>query len=367
MTVEMSEVIRLAMKKYQQSGAEGAPSAEQLAAWAKAVQQQIGIGAAELERATRPQQVRQAQAAARARERAAGGTDRNRPNATTGDPTRVEGRPLKTTTVFKGRDVSLLVRQDGQEVARVNAKLNLKRLLSTVLVNSRRDQGEIAFAVDPEGNVHGPDESARLVVKWLQPTAGVTEGATTVRAVNDWVVATRKDRSGVTFGIARPIADDLRDLRRVAARNFGLGFGLIALVFVGSVPLAGRMTRHLKTLMDGVHQISQGNLSTRIPVRSQDEFGKLAGAFNQMAEDLAVHQKMLVERERMHRELELCRQIQNGILPANRSAWASRKSRACRFPPARWAATSSTTSCCPTETSPCSSATSRARGSARRC
>ncbi len=222
---------------------------------------------------------------------------------------------MKTTTVFKGRDVSLLVQQDGREVGRINAKLNLKRLLGTVLVNSRRDQGEIAFAVDPDGNLHGPEGADRQVVTWLQPTAGAAEGATTVRAVNDWIVVTRKDRSGVTFGIARPIADDLRDLRRVAARNFGLGFGLIALVFVGSVPLAGRMTRHLKTLMAGVQQISRGDLSTRIPVRSHDEFGRLAGAFNQMAEDLAAHQKMLVERERMHRELELCRQIQIGILP----------------------------------------------------
>ncbi|RPJ69592.1 MAG: HAMP domain-containing protein [Acidobacteria bacterium] len=324
MTVEMSQVISLAMKKYQESGGEGAPSREQLTAWAKALQEQIGVGAAELERASE-RQVRQVQAAARARERAAGGAERTRAAAAAGERTRAaaaageraraETVPVKKTTVFKGRDVSLLVQQDGHEVGRINAKLNLKRLLGTVLVNSRRDQGETAFAVDADGNLHGPEGADRQLVTWFQPTAGVTEGATSVRTVNDWVVVTRKDRSGVTFGIARPIADDLRDLRRVAARNFGLGFGLIALVFVGSIPLAGRMTRHLKTLMSGVQQISRGDLSARIPVRSHDEFGHLAGAFNQMAEDLAAHQKMLLERERMHRELELCRQIQIGILP----------------------------------------------------
>ena len=315
LVVEMSQVISLAMKKYQEAGGEGAPSAEQMAVWAKTLQERIGTGAAELERAAQAQR-RQAEAAARARERAARASGaRSASAAAPGDRPRGDAVPVRTT-VFKGPNVSLLMQQDGREVGRINAKLNLKRLLGTVLMNSRRDQGEIAFAVDPEGNLHGPDAADRQVVSWLQPAVvNVAEGATNVRTVNDWVVVTRKDRSGVTFGIARPIADGLRDLRRVAARNFGLGFGLIALVSVGSAPLASRMTRHLKTLMAGVQQISRGDLSTRIPVGSSDEFGKLAGAFNQMARDLAAHQKMLVEQERLRRELELCRQIQIGILP----------------------------------------------------
>ena len=312
MIVEMSQVIGLAMKKYHEAGGESA-SPEQMAAWARSLQEQIRQGAAELERAQRQ---RQSEVAARSRQNPADAAAARRAEGVRRPDAGARVVPVKTTTVFKGRDVSLLVQQDGHEVGRINAKLNLKRLLGTVLVNSRRDQGEIAFAVDSEGNVHGPDDADRQVVRWLQPASmSPPEGMTSVRAVNDWIVATRKDRSGVTFGIARPIADDLRDLRRVAARNFGLGFGLIALVFVGSVPLAGGMTRHLKTLMAGVQQISRGDLSTRVPVRSSDEFGRLAGAFNQMAEDLAAHQKMLVEQERLRRELELCRQIQIGILP----------------------------------------------------
>jgi sigma-B regulation protein RsbU (phosphoserine phosphatase) len=52
-----------------------------------------------------------------------------------------------------------------------------------------------------------------------------------------------------------------------------------------------------------------------VPVRSRDEFGLLAEAFNRMTGDLESHQKMLVEQERLKRELELCRQIQNEMLP----------------------------------------------------
>jgi sigma-B regulation protein RsbU (phosphoserine phosphatase) len=68
-------------------------------------------------------------------------------------------------------------------------------------------------------------------------------------------------------------------------------------------------------LSGGVREIAQGNLKARVPVRSRDEFGHLAQAFNEMAQDLEAHQKLLVDQERLHRELELCRQIQNEMLP----------------------------------------------------
>ena len=97
--------------------------------------------------------------------------------------------------------------------------------------------------------------------------------------------------------------------------NFAVGFGLIALVFVASIPLAGGMTRNLRTLMDGVKRLSAGDLSARVELKSHDEFGRLGAAFNQMAENVAAHQQLVVQQERIRRELELCRLIQNEMLP----------------------------------------------------
>ena len=125
------------------------------------------------------------------------------------------------------------------------------------------------------------------------------------------------DRSGagLRFGIARPVGNLLNDLRRTTARNAGFGLLFIALALVGIVPLSGRLTRNLTDLNDGVGRIAQGDYSARVPVKSRDEIGRLASAFNRMAADVEQHQRSAVEQERIRRELELGRQIQSDMLP----------------------------------------------------
>ncbi|MBP7569366.1 MAG: SpoIIE family protein phosphatase [Acidobacteria bacterium] len=300
LTVEVPKMIETAMAKYRAAGASAAGQAE-FAAWARDLQMQIQRGVGDLQALSVE--------AARRGERSAAGA-----GGAPARPPKPAAVKVKTVTVFKGNDLSCSVEENGQQVARIKARLNAKRMLAPVLANTRRHQGEIPFAVDADGQVHTPAGGDRQIAA-LRPASLARVDGTATRTIDDWVVATHKDRTGVTVGIARPIADDLRELQRAAALNFGMGFGLIALVFAGSLPLASGMTRHLRSLMAGVQRIAQGDLSTRIPVRSRDEFGELAGAFNQMAQDLAAHQALLVEQERLHRELELCRQIQTGILP----------------------------------------------------
>jgi sigma-B regulation protein RsbU (phosphoserine phosphatase) len=117
------------------------------------------------------------------------------------------------------------------------------------------------------------------------------------------------------FGIARPVGNLLNDLRRTTARNAGFGLLFIAIALAGMVPLSGRLTRNLSSLTDGVGRIAHGDYSARVPVKSRDEIGRLAAAFNQMAADVEQHQRSAVEQERIRRELELGRRIQSDMLP----------------------------------------------------
>lgn len=75
------------------------------------------------------------------------------------------------------------------------------------------------------------------------------------------------------------------------------------------------MTQHVSALSAGVQQLAGGDFRARVPVRSSDEFGALAAAFNRMAAELERHQALVIEQERLRRELELSRLIQNEMLP----------------------------------------------------
>jgi serine phosphatase RsbU (regulator of sigma subunit) len=216
----------------------------------------------------------------------------------------------------EGRRVEIAVKQDGKVVGKANAMLNLDRTLRTVFALARRDQGEIPFAIDTRGALHNPDPEQRRVLESFGVTSlgpAATDGKP--RRAGDWLIVARRDPSGLIFGIARPIGESLREIRRTSVRNLSLGLLVIALALIGIVPISHGMTRHLTSLDAGVRQLAAGDFKTRVPVRSSDEFGSLAKAFNQMAEDLERHQALVVERERLRKELELSRLIQTEMLP----------------------------------------------------
>ena len=224
-------------------------------------------------------------------------------------------KPMTRRAALTGNQLNVRMERDGEVVQQVNAEINLPNLLATVFANTRRDSGEIPFAVGKDGHLYAPNETDRAKLATLD-LSRVDDTPGTKRA-GDWVVVTMPDRSGagLRFGIARPVGNLLNDLRRTTARNAGLGLLFIGLALVGMVPLSGRLTRNLSSLTDGVGRIAKGDYGARVPVKSRDEIGRLAAAFNQMAADVEQHQRSAVEQERIRRELELGRRIQSDMLP----------------------------------------------------
>ena len=226
-------------------------------------------------------------------------------------------RPTTRTSTLVGNRLDVKVMQDGKVVGEVNATIDLENVLATVFSPTRREQGEVPFAIGPDGKVYTANDADRKTVQDLGPIAR-PDGPLGKTVLPDWIVFTTADPSGsgLRFGIARPVGDSLDDLRRTAGRNAGLGLLLIGIAIVGVVPLSGRLTRNLTALTEGVDRIAHGDYRARVPVRSRDEIGELAVAFNKMAEDVERHQTAAVEQERLRRELELGRQIQSDMLPS---------------------------------------------------
>ncbi|MGH9886816.1 MAG: PP2C family protein-serine/threonine phosphatase, partial [bacterium] len=150
----------------------------------------------------------------------------------------------------------------------------------------------------------------------LKDLASVAPGEELRRTLDDWVVVARRDpASGLTLGIARPIGQSLKDIRNAAFKNLAYGLGIASLALVGILPLSRRMTRDLGELSGGAERLATGDLNARVSVRSKDEIGRLAATFNRMAEDLHTNQEKLLAQERLRKELEMCRRIQEEMLP----------------------------------------------------
>jgi len=85
-----------------------------------------------------------------------------------------------------------------------------------------------------------------------------------------------------------PVRDILRDL--VLWLMVGLGMAV-----VGGLVLSRMIGRPIKLLADGARAVGEGNFDHRIELRSRDEFGELAHAFNQMAAKLRAYDELNVE------------------------------------------------------------------------
>lgn len=227
-----------------------------------------------------------------------------------------------------GKDIEAPVWHGGRVIGYVRAQVRPEEVLQRVLGRARRDQGEIPFVVDAERNVHAatPEDLGKLrtLPADLRSLAGGDR-----RILDGWVVVTSKEpESGLIFGVARPIRESLEKVKVNAIRNFGWGLALIAVALVGILPLSNRLTRDVRRLTQGAERIAEGDLETRVTVRSRNEIGTLAAMFNRMAGDLRDHQEKLVEQEteqrllrseyeRKTRELEEARTFQLSLLPRN--------------------------------------------------
>jgi serine phosphatase RsbU (regulator of sigma subunit) len=216
---------------------------------------------------------------------------------------RMRARPSAVESPFENARREALATAEREE---------LRAQLRTILSGTER-QGGVPFALDPEGRLYTPESSDEALLRGL----GLVPGhPVTRRDADEWVVAKRPDPdSGIVIGVARPVGEALQGMRRTAARNLGLGLGLAALALVGILPLSRRMTRHLASLTEGAERLARGDLDVRVPVPHGREFARLAGTFNRMARDLRANQERLLEQERMRKELEIGRRIQEELLP----------------------------------------------------
>lgn len=244
-------------------------------------------------------------------------------------------------------DFDVPVERAGTTVALLRPRVAADEMVARVLAESAGAGDELAFAIAPDGSVQVADASRRDEVERILAEApeegdpgpgGAADRSGTDGsggwATDEWLVVTSRDpATAYTFGIVRPMAEPLAEIRRTAVRNLGWGLGVIALGLLGILPLSRALSRQVTTISTAAGRVATGDLTTRVPVTSRGELGELARSFNQMARELSEHQGRLLaeserrreqevrqgvlaaEVERRGRELEEARQLQLALLP----------------------------------------------------
>ncbi|MBU1076460.1 MAG: SpoIIE family protein phosphatase, partial [Spirochaetes bacterium] len=104
-------------------------------------------------------------------------------------------------------------------------------------------------------------------------------------------------------------------VRQARQRTIYIALGAIALGVLGALALATSIVRPIKKLAQGTAKIGSGELGYKIAIRSKDEIGALASDFNEMTGKLKEAQKVMLDKKRTEREMEIAAEIQNTLLP----------------------------------------------------
>jgi signal transduction histidine kinase len=102
-------------------------------------------------------------------------------------------------------------------------------------------------------------------------------------------------------------------LRKLTIMSAGLAIAALGVVVLIGLFVARRTARDLDLLVEGSLAASRGDLDHRVPVRSKDEIGAVASAFNFMMEDLRTSKERLVIAERIAAWQEIARRLAHEI------------------------------------------------------
>ncbi len=95
--------------------------------------------------------------------------------------------------------------------------------------------------------------------------------------------------------------------------GFFLAMELLSLI--GGILLTKSITNAVYNLDRGTEFVRKGNFNHRIVVKSDDQLGALAQSFNQMTEYVQSLVKERVQKERLERELEIAKEVQEQLFP----------------------------------------------------
>jgi class 3 adenylate cyclase len=140
---------------------------------------------------------------------------------------------------------------------------------------------------------HYDDEVARLLKSMDAGAADITDEGKRVEALRDEINGHLEEIRGDLFSVVRDAATSThRSQTRVIVIGAVLTALAAALGLVVAGLISGGLVRPLRRLLEGTRAVEAGRLEVNVPVRSQDEVGRLTEAFNRMTEQLRIKERI---------------------------------------------------------------------------
>lgn len=205
------------------------------------------------------------------------------------------------------------------------------------------------FCTDPLSQNETPESYKNLLTTMKSGAAGVETAkigeksyyiAYSPLATTGWSLGVAAE-SGAVLKPASDIMEFINEYTGVTQNSIitsliitAIGFlvafaGCGAVVYMLSAKLTKTILNPIQNLSRHARIIGKGDFLHRIPVHSRDELGKLSKEFNSMAENLQKYTQDLAqtiaEKEKIHSELMIAKQIQTSMLPCIFPAFPNRK------------------------------------------
>ena len=179
---------------------------------------------------------------------------------------------------------------------------------------------------DPRGAVSQPEQFSSMIAdvqknrRELQQTISSGAGPAAISETFNAIPLTGRggDLLGVLLvGSSRQNLIQMLDFIRSLA--LAVGGGVIVLGLILGWWISARVTRPIEQLAKGAREVAAGRWEARVALRTRDEIGQLAEAFNEMTRQLAEQRERLVQTERVAawRELakRLAHELKNPLFP----------------------------------------------------
>ena len=233
----------------------------------------------------------------------------------------------RTADNLASRGVSVLLDPNDYSIDQTNLSAELAKLLAV--------SPDVAYVrlVDATGSIRASGKIDEVFQPYTPPVGKIllNEGRVVwtrfrlgdrdVRDISSAVTVQGNDRASLDVGrLHLGVYEDgveaaVEDTRLQTSLLLLAIFGVGMLLIIGLVQV---FVKPIQMLTDGVRAIGDGNLDCKLDVSGPAEIGAIAGVFNEITEKFKKARDSVLEQEKMQKEIEVAKQIQQSLLPRKR-------------------------------------------------